>query len=449
MTVSTFALAACAAALLLTVAPLHAQRADAATLATARGHARALLDTSGVPGLSVAVAVRGEVVWAEGFGWARVQDSVPATPATVFGIGSVSKPLVAAALMRMVERGEIDLDAPVARYVAGYPAGREGVTIRRLAGHLGGIRHYEMRDVMAPAAPDATPLQRVARFQADPLGAEPGTRHFYSSWGYVLLSAAMEQAASRPFLALMGDEVMRPLGLGATGVDVPGAATPGRAAQYTGCTPSGCTPAPYADYGGMWAAGGFTSTAPELARFGAALLRPGYLRPETVDVMWTSQRTTAGEEIGYGMGWRMGRDPQGRRIVHHGGRTRDLRAFLLVYPDHDVVVAILANGPADFAEAEAARLAAPFSRSEAVRNGQDAEPGAQLPPLAREAGNGFSAPARRRFPALPLPCRPRSHGTRFVLWTSHGIRLIFGRSRDTVARSRVPFRRGGGAPCPR
>ncbi|HST58515.1 MAG TPA: serine hydrolase domain-containing protein [Longimicrobium sp.] len=360
MTFPALALAACAAALLLAATPLHAQEADAGALQAARTQARALLDTSGVPGLSVAVVVRGQVVWAEGFGWANVEDRVPADPATVFGIGSVSKPLVAAALARMAERGDMDLDAPAARYVAGYPAGREAVTLRRLAGHLGGIRHYDMRDFTAPPAPDATPPQRVARFQADPLVAEPGTRHAYSSWGYVLLSAAMEAAAGRPFLALMDDEVMRPLRLGSTSVDVPGAVSPSRAAQYTGCTAAGCTRAPYADYGGMWAAGGFTSTATDLARFGAALLRPGYLRPETVDASWTPQRTSAGEETGYGMGWRIGRDANGHRIVHHGGRTRDLRAFLLVYPDHDVVVAVLANGPADFAEAEAARLAAPF-----------------------------------------------------------------------------------------
>jgi serine beta-lactamase-like protein LACTB len=360
MPLPPLARAACTAALLLAATPLHAQAIDAGALQAARAHARALLDTSGVPGLSVAVAVRGQVVWAEGFGWANVEDRVPAVPETVFGIGSVSKPLVAAALARMAERGAMELDAPAARYVAAYPAGREAVTIRRLAGHLGGIRHYDMRDFAAPPAPDATPLQRVARFQADALVAEPGTRHAYSSWGYVLLSAAMEAAARRPFLALMDDEVMRPLGLRATSVDVPGAVSRSRAAQYTGCTAAGCTRAPYADYGGMWAAGGFTSTAPDLGRFGAALLRPGYLRPETVDASWMPQHTSLGEATEYGMGWRIGRDAGGRRIVHHGGRTRDLRAFLLVYPDHDVVVAVLANGPADFAEAEAAHLAAPF-----------------------------------------------------------------------------------------
>jgi CubicO group peptidase (beta-lactamase class C family) len=365
MNLSVIALAACAAALLLSATPLHAQGADSAAIQAARTHARALRDTSRVPGLSVAVAVGGRVVWAEGLGWANVEDSVPVTPGTIFGIGSVSKPLVAAALMRMEQRGDIDLDAPAVRFVPAIPGGREGMTLRRLAGHLGGIRHYDARDFTAPPMPDATPLQRVARFQLDPLVAEPGTRHSYSSWGYVLLSAAMEVQAGRPFLELVTHEVTGPLGMESTSVDVPGAVPPARAAQYTGCTPAGCARAPYADYGGMWAAGGFTSTATDLARFGAALMRPHYLPAEAREAMWTPQRTAAGEDTGYGIGWRIGRDGEGHRIVHHGGRTRDLRAFLLVYPDDDVVVAVLANGPADFAEAEVARIAAPFIRARA------------------------------------------------------------------------------------
>lgn len=76
--------------------------------------------------------------------------------------------------------------------------------------------------------------------------------------------------------------------------------------------------------------------------------------------MWTPQRTAAGEETVYGLGWRIGRDAAGRRVVHHGGRTQDLRAFLLVYPDHDVVIAVLANGPADFAEDAVGRIAEPW-----------------------------------------------------------------------------------------
>jgi serine beta-lactamase-like protein LACTB len=346
------------ALLLMAAAPAHAQTAVPPSNTIAAERAAALLDSARVPGLAVAVARDGQVVWGAGFGWANVEDSVRATPSTVFGIGSVSKPLTAAALMRLVEQGRMDVDAPVQRYAASFPDKGAPITIRQLAGHLGGIRHYEPRDFGRATRPGKA-TEALATFADDPLLAPPGTRHAYSSYGYVLLSAAMESAAGRGFLALMRDEVFTPLRMEATGVDLLKDFDPTRAVQYAGC-PSACVPSPYVDYAGTWAGGGFTSTAIDLARFGGQLLDGAFLRRETLETMWTPQRTAAGEDTGYGIGWRVGRDAAGRRIVHHGGRTHQLRAFLLLYPDHGVAIAVLANGPADFGEEAVGRIAEPF-----------------------------------------------------------------------------------------
>jgi CubicO group peptidase (beta-lactamase class C family)/signal transduction histidine kinase len=339
--------------------PLHAQMAvpPSSTLAAERSHA--LWQASGVPGLAVAVATDGEVTWGAGYGWSNVEDSVPAAPSTVFGIGSVSKPLAAAALMRLVERGVVELDAPVRRYATAFPENDTPVTLRQLAGHLGGIRHYGPQDFGRAARP-RTATEALATFADDPLVAAPGTRHAYSSYGFVLLSAAMESAAGRDFLSLMRDEVFAPLRMESTGVDLLTDLDSGRAVQYTGCTAAGCTRSPYVEYAGTWAGGGFTATAIDLARFGGQLLEGSFLRRETLEMMWTPQRTAAGDDTGYGIGWRTGRDAAGRRMVHHGGRTHQLRAFLLLYPDHGVAIAVLANGPADFAEDAVARIAEPF-----------------------------------------------------------------------------------------
>ena len=79
----------------------------------------------------------------EGFGWADLEQRVPVTPLTRFRIGSVSKPLTAAALGLLVERGELDLDAPVQEYVPDFPTKRWPITTRQVAGHVAGIRHYQ------------------------------------------------------------------------------------------------------------------------------------------------------------------------------------------------------------------------------------------------------------------------------------------------------------------
>lgn len=95
------------------------------------------------PGMSLAVVVRGKIVWSVDCGYADVRARRPVNDHTRFRIGSVSKTLTAAALMHYVETGTVDLDAPIDRYLASFPSHNGGITLRRLAGHLAGIRHYE------------------------------------------------------------------------------------------------------------------------------------------------------------------------------------------------------------------------------------------------------------------------------------------------------------------
>jgi serine beta-lactamase-like protein LACTB, mitochondrial len=90
----------------------------------------------GIPGLALAVAVNGRLVYAQGFGYADLQERVPAWPTTRFRIGSISKPLTAVALMQLVKQGRVDLDAPVQRYVPSFPDKGTKITPRLLAGHL-------------------------------------------------------------------------------------------------------------------------------------------------------------------------------------------------------------------------------------------------------------------------------------------------------------------------
>src|SRR5208282_3427192 len=97
----------------------------------------------GIPGLALAVAVGGKIVYSEGFGYADLEERVPVWPTTKFRIGSISKPLTATALMQLVEAGKLDLDAPVQKYVPTFPDKGAVITVRMVAGHLAGIRHYQ------------------------------------------------------------------------------------------------------------------------------------------------------------------------------------------------------------------------------------------------------------------------------------------------------------------
>ena len=321
-----------------------ASPAYAAASRNARATAQALL-ARGIPGLAVAVAVDGKIVWSEGFGYADLEARVPVKPSTRFRIGSVSKPLTATALVQLVEAGRLDLDAPVQKYVPSFPDKGVKITPRLLAGHLAGIRHYK-GDEFFMQRHYATVIDGLKIFQDDPLVAAPGTKFSYSSYGYNLLSAVIEAISGESFLSYMQRKVFEPLGLRATVADEPSRIIEHRSRFYMR-TKGQLENAPFVDNSYKWAGGGFLSTAEDLVRFGSRLLQPGFLKAESLALLFTSQKTSDGQETKYGMGWTPDKSKTGKTIYEHGGGSVGGTSQLILYPDTRVVVAFVCNFSTD------------------------------------------------------------------------------------------------------
>lgn len=328
--------------------------------------ARALMEKSQIPGLSVAVGINGQVVWAEGFGKADLEHQTPVTPQTRFRLGSVSKMLTVAAVARLHQEGKLDLDAPVQRYVPSFPDKGQPITARQLAGHLSGIRHYQAKDYTNGRNIDFEHYDNVLSslkiFQDDPLVAPPGTRYFYSTFAYTLLSQVVESAAGQNFLEYLDEQIFRPLKMANTTADRPEQIIPNRTRFYERTQSGQINNAHYVDSSYKWAGGGFLSTAEDMVRFGSAHLQPGFFKSGTLELLFTSQRTADGKETGVGIGWRIGTNAMNRRILHHAGSINGGRAVIVIYPETGVVVALLSNlsqTPAAV-EKEAMTLAEPF-----------------------------------------------------------------------------------------
>jgi serine beta-lactamase-like protein LACTB, mitochondrial len=291
-----------------------------------------------LPGVAVAVARRDGFVWQYGYGRANLEDDVPVSPDhSRFRIGSISKTLTAFALVNLADRGQLDLDVPIQTYVPAFPNTQPGVTLRRLAGHLAGIRGYKNQNELASTIDYPTVESSLAVFEHDPLVATPGEKFVYSAYGYTLISAAIESGAHTDFLSYMSESVFKPLGMLETVPDRPEKIIPGRTGFY------------YLDGGDLrngppinssykWAGAGFLSTATDLARFGIAHFDAKSLSSGGRTLLWTSQRTTSGELTGYGMGWFIGTN-----WVQHSGGTVGGSGLLRVYPQEQLVIVILAN----------------------------------------------------------------------------------------------------------
>ena len=318
-----------------------AMAAAAYAQAVARARAIACGLAGRIPGLQVAVGVNGAIVWSEGFGYADLERRRQVTNETQFRIGSVSKPLTAAAVALLHQQRKLDLDAPVQRYVPSFPDKGYPITTRQLAGHLAGIRHYRGGEFVLNR-PFGSVLDGLAIFQDDSLLVRPGTRYSYSSYGWNLISAVVEGASGESFLTYMGRNVFRPLGMMHTAPDKNDSLIVHRTRFYERDR-TGFVSASPVDNSYKWAGGGFLSTAEDLVRFGSAMLEPGFLEGGTLDLLFTSQRTVSGEPTGYGLGWFVTTDSLGHRWVFHGGGSVGGTAAFGVDRDSRMVVAILAN----------------------------------------------------------------------------------------------------------
>lgn len=171
------------------------------------------------PGVSVAILRNGELIYAEGFGYADVAAKKEVTTATQFRAASVSKVMTATALAKLMQENKLDLDQPVQQYVPQFPEKSYPITPRLLAGHLAGMPHYSFTDRTEkrfyPSVEDA-----LSVFSHQKLLSEPGTRYSYSTHGYTLLSAVVEGASGLPFLEYMKKEIFQPLDMASTGPDL-------------------------------------------------------------------------------------------------------------------------------------------------------------------------------------------------------------------------------------
>jgi CubicO group peptidase (beta-lactamase class C family) len=291
------------------------------------------------PGLSLTVATGGKIVWSVSCGYADVKSRRPVTARTRFRIGSVSKTLTATVLADYAESGRVDLDAAVDRYVD-FPSHGGAITLRRLAGHLAGIRHYESQAEAVNRRHFASVTATLALFAGDPLVAEPGSRFSYSSYGYDVIGAALERVSGRDFPSLVREAVLAPAHMRETTLaTAPRAA---RATFYELKDSGGVRVAPPIDLSDRLPAGGFLSTAEDLARFGIALTDGTLVGKETAAMMFRSQRTTAGEETGYGLGFEVHPSPFGL-FVGHTGAVAGGTAALAIHVKTGTVLALTTN----------------------------------------------------------------------------------------------------------
>ncbi|MEM9143784.1 MAG: serine hydrolase domain-containing protein [Bacteroidota bacterium] len=317
-----------------------------------------LADKGRVPGLSLTVLKEGQVYFQKGYGLANMATGMPMDPKkTSLRIASVSKPITATALALMVSEGIVDLDTSFYRYVPYFPRKKWDFTIRHLASHTAGIRGYRGREFALNRAYSIK--ESLVVFQEDPLVFEPGKGYLYTSFDFVLLSLAMQEASGIPFADYVKTKVLDPLGMRHTMPESYPKAGEGEIkeaiqAQIAVKSPTGAPGIGYARTRSGFrkatavnntyklAGGGYLSTSEDIAKLGKAYLEAGFLTPGTVGEFLTPQKIR-GKSTYYGLGWQISQDSAGRPFYGHIGNSVGAYSNFFVYPKEQVVIALLIN----------------------------------------------------------------------------------------------------------
>jgi CubicO group peptidase (beta-lactamase class C family) len=327
--------------LMLAVIPVTACQASSSPTSTAtavgadpfgavRAHIERLVAEGKVPSMAVAVARDGEIVWEEGFGLADRGRNIPATEHTPYPLASISKPLTATGLMILVERGLVDLDAPIKDYL-GEPKLQARVgdaaeaTVRRVASHTAGLplhsQHFYDGEPHRPPPMDET-IRRYGN-----LVTSPGERYQYSNLGYGILGDVISRMSGGNYADFMREEVFVPLGMDHASVHAGPGLEEGQAVKYT----AGGLVVPPCDSDSPGASAIYSS-AQDLIRFAMFHLKnnlpdqKAIITESAIDEMQRPSPETGPtregerEGSGYGIGWFIGIADDRRACPHLRGR---------------------------------------------------------------------------------------------------------------------------------
>ena len=293
-----------------------------------------------IPGLSVGF-IKDEFSWARGFGWADVENNVPAKAESAYRLASITKTITAVAVLALVEDGKIGLDAPIQEYVPYFPRKKWPVTVRQLLGHIAGISHYKNDDAESHIKDPKNTREALAIFQDFDLVAEPGSRYHYSTYGFNLLGAAVEGASGMPYDEFIRSRIFVPLDMSDTRLDNPLEIIPNRVRGYQ-IIRGELKNSEFVDISSRFAGGGLRSTVVDLLKFARGIIDRKLLGETTRRQMFVPMVLRSGFLTGYGMGWQV--EPwNGHFTVNHGGSQPETRTHIVIFPDDNFALAIACN----------------------------------------------------------------------------------------------------------
>jgi D-alanyl-D-alanine carboxypeptidase len=293
-------------------------------------------------GLSIAIARKHKVVFSRGYGLANVDHSVQVTPETVFHIASISKNILAAVLLQLVEKGKLDLDADVTRYVPDAPVQGHQVTVRQLLNHTSGIFSFtSLPNAEVNERLDLDHTQVLALVKDKQFDFDPGTAWRYNNTGFYLAGMVVERVTGQDYGTYVREQLFKPLGMSSAMLCDARMIVPHLTAGYERDKKT-LVNTPFISWKLPHAAGAICSTAEDLLKWEAALDSGRVLSTASLKMLRSPTQLKDGTWIDYGLGTRLGSFAK-HKVVGHTGSGGGFGNVLVNYPADDLTIVVLMN----------------------------------------------------------------------------------------------------------
>ncbi len=295
-----------------------------------------------VASISAGVLRKGKIIWLGTYGYSDLSHHVAASTKTIYRIASISKVITAVAIMQLVEKRKINLDANVLNYVPYFPKKKWKFTVRQILQHTAGLRTYKPGEFNSTSSYAST-KDAVEVISNDPLVFKPGTKFLYTTLGYNLLAAVIENVTGIKFTDYLNKYIFIPAEMHSTFPEFQKEIILNRALGYDKDNFRKIENAPLADLSIKFAGGGLVSTSEDILKFANCLMSGKLIKRSTLDSMLVPTKLTNGKVIDSGLGFEIKIDNNGKQFVGHYGHGTGFVSLLAIYPKDSTAVINLIN----------------------------------------------------------------------------------------------------------
>lgn len=319
---------------LLTIFPSYAANVDPID-----HYVQSEMKKNDIPSLSLAIIKAGKLVKVKSYGIANKELNVPSSPISVYQTGSTGKAFTATLIMMLVEKGKINLNDKVSKYIEGTPESWENITIHHLLSHTSGLKNY---DLYLQFNRDYTDEELIKEAERYPLDFQPGSKWRYSNTGYMLLGVIIKKVTGKFYGDLLQEFIFTPLNMTTAGVCDARKIIPNRVSGYEFIDNKLLNQNYASPSLSRTADGTLYMNILDFAKWSNALDSEKLLKKSSLDLMYVPVKLNDGKTYNYGYGWFI-EEMNGHPIIEHGGEFQGFSSYISRYIKDKLTIILITN----------------------------------------------------------------------------------------------------------